>query len=1139
MARRRKPLPILEGSQAEAVDPRAFVTLSASAGTGKTQVLTGRVRRLLLAGFQPETILCLTFTKAGAAEMANRIGAQLAAWVRMKENDLKKDLFALGERDDPVTCQRARRLFAKVLDAPGGLRIQTIHSFAQSLLASFPEEAGIAPGFKPIEGRAEQELARGTLANLLAEAEASGDELLLADIQRLSLRLGEDGAVDYLMRCARRPDAMAGFGAPAAIEPLLRRAMNLPEESVEDFLAFHCHDDRFDCDLLRAIADANRRWATATGGKIVDTVEGWLGMGGAARAAALPELALIVFTGSGELRKVQAGQRNADPDYENHARRLGEAIGELLRIQTGARLAADMAAGLRAGQAFAAAYTNAKRSAGVADFDDLIAWTRGLLAQPGIGDWVRFKLDRRTDHILVDESQDTNRAQWDIVQALAAEYFSGSSEAEQARRTIFMVGDFKQAIYSFQGTDPAEFRRAADWVRDQSEALRGAALEADAPAPPDHRELSIEASFRSAPAILDVVDAVIDEVGHEAMGLPERPNPHRAFFAKRAGEVTLWRPFAVDDEEDGEGEEGWLGEDERLYAAEIARQVRRWLNDKPVLATTKRPLTPGDILVLVRSRGELASLIVARLFTEGVPVAGIDRLHLHKPLAVKDLLAAIQFAVQPLDDLNLANLLVSPLVGWDQDRLRELAYGRKGRLWPALIARSEERPEFADARTLLGSLLAMADFTTPHRFLETILSGPIDGRRKLYSRLGQAARDPLEELLSSALEFERAETASLDRFLAWFNSGEVEIKRDPSAPANAVRVMTVHGAKGLEAPVVLLADATTDPSRLGGPARTLNFPIEGVGKAPLLRPRKAEKMFPFAELMDDEEKADLEEHWRLLYVAMTRAKEKLVVAGLDSSNAKGDMPENCWHVRIERALQALGADQAADDAWGERLTYRGKVPLMAVKAKPAPPSIPVPSIPDWARQPAPPEARPPRPLAPSAIIADSQPSPPPGPALAEAAQRGVLLHRLFERLPGVPAAERHEAALRWLTASASVTDEARRTEIANAACTIIGDPAFAELFGPESLAEAPIAATLGDGRVIAGTVDRLLVGESHVRVIDFKTGTRVPGSPADVAPAHVAQMAAYAEALRVIFPGRTVAAALLYTAGPRLISLNC
>ena len=278
MAKRFKPLPTLQGAQASAVDPRVHASVSASAGTGKTQVLTGRVYRLLLSGVEPETILCLTFTKAGAAEMANRIGERLAAWVRMKDADLRRELFALGEDTAPGKLQRARRLFAKVLEAPGGLRIQTIHSFAQALLAAFPAEAGITPGFTPIEGRAEQELARTALANLLAEAEASDDEKLIGVVQCLSLRLGEEGAVKYLMQCAAVADAMVAFGLPETIEPLLRRVMELPDESVADYIANHCHDDRFDCELLEAIADANRRWGAQTGLGHARAIEKWLAL---------------------------------------------------------------------------------------------------------------------------------------------------------------------------------------------------------------------------------------------------------------------------------------------------------------------------------------------------------------------------------------------------------------------------------------------------------------------------------------------------------------------------------------------------------------------------------------------------------------------------------------------------------------------------------------------------------------------------------------------------------------------------------------------------------------------------------------------------------------------------------------------
>jgi ATP-dependent helicase/nuclease subunit A len=1135
VSRRFRPLPVLEGEQASAVDPAINAALSASAGSGKTQVLTGRVLRLLLSGVAPETILCVTFTKAGASEMANRIGERLAAWVRMPEPQLKKDLFALGEHDNPLILQSARRLFARVLDAPGGLRIQTIHSFAQTLLASFPAEAGITPGFQPIEGRAEQELARSTLASLLADAEAAGGEQLLADVRCLSLRLGEGGAVDYLMRCARAGDALAALGETASIEAQLRTMIGLPDGSVEDYLASHCGDDRFDCDLLRAIAEANREWNTSEGAEHVARIERWLSLPPSERAVELPDLALLVFTKGNEPRKVRAGQVKVDALYSAHVETLSASITELLHIQRGARLAAEMAAGLRAGIAFARAYSAAKRSAGVADFNDLIAWTRHLLDQPGMGDWVRYKLDQRTDHILVDESQDTNRDQWAIIQSLAGEYFSGLGASERRHRTMFMVGDFKQAIFRFQGTDPKEFKRAADWVRDQSEALRDAVEDADerSVSPPEFRSLSIDASFRSAQPVLDVVDAVIDEVGHRNMGVQDAPNHHRAHFAARGGLVELWKPFEAPEVDEDAGEEGWVDETDRLYAGALAKQVRRWLDEAPMLATTGRPMTAGDILILVRSRGELASLIVARLFGERVPVAGIDRLHLQEPLAVRDLLAAVTFAVQPRDDLNLANLLVSPLLGWDQQQLFDLAHARKGApLWATLGERAGERADFAEARMALLSLLAMADYTTPHRFLETVLTGPLQGRRKLYGRLGPSARDPVDELLSSALEFERGDTVSLDRFLSWFSKGDVEIKRDPSAPANAVRVMTVHGAKGLESPVVILADSTSDPERLGGPSNVLQLPVNGA-RVPLLRPRKAEAMAPFDAVMAEDKLRDLEEHWRLLYVGLTRAAERLVVAGV---KPRGERSENCWHTRVERALTALGAEWLDDGSGNEVLRYCGSGRGDGAPAKPARREIPPAEVPGWARTPAPPEARPPRPLAPSAMAEDREPAPPPSQAMRAAAKRGTLIHQLLERLADVASKQRRTAALRWLEQADELQTPEQRSEIADEVCRVLEQASLAPLFGPNSLAEAPLAATLPDGRVIAGTVDRLLVETDRVSVLDFKTG-RVPLGEAAIPASHRAQMNAYAEALRVIFPGRSIRAALLYTGGPQLFDL--
>jgi ATP-dependent helicase/nuclease subunit A len=1136
MRRRLKPFLRLEGAQAAASDPLVHAALSASAGTGKTHVLTSRVMRLLLRGTPPSAILCLTFTKAGAAEMANRIGERLAHWVRLPDEALKKELFALGEDNNPPMVERARRLFARVLEAPGGgLRIQTIHSFAQTLLAAFPTEAGIAPGFKPIEGRAEAELARRTLAALLADAEAGGQRALIDDVSELSRRLGEGGAESYLLECAKAGEAMEALGEPGGIEPLLLGLIGLDADNPEQALAEKFSDAAIDRALFHQLIAANRAWATQTANTIVANLERFLAASVPDRMAIIGEIGRGITKADGDICKVSPRQVAADPEYEALAIAFTGWWVELRTLVAAARVARVQAAGLRAGQAFARAYVRAKRAAGAADFNDLIGWTRRLFSTPGMGEWVRYKLDQRTDHILVDEAQDTNADQWAIVDALAGEFFSGNPEAEDRWRTLFMVGDYKQAIFGFQGTNPREYERFRALIAGRAELLIDAADDAEARTR-EFRDLSISASFRSSPAVLQVVDALVAEVGHSAMGLPAPPEPHDPFHESRAGRVELWPaydPAIAQADEEQAGEEGWIDETARLYADAIARQVKRWLVEAPVMATTGRPLTAGDIMILVRSRTELASLIVARLYAQGVPVAGIDRLHLHKPLAVKDLISAMAFAVQPLEDLNLAGLLVSPLIGWDQQQLYDLAQGRPGKLWPELQKRREESGDFAVAHGILSEWLAMADYVTPARFLETILSGQLGGRRKLLRRLGEAARDPIEELVASALAFEGEETPSLDRFLAWFRQGDVEVKRDPGAPGDAVRVMTVHGAKGLEAPIVLLADATHDPAKVGGNSSTIDLPITEKGAVPAIRPRKDECAPFFEGIIDEQKEADQQEHWRLAYVGLTRAAERLVIAG---AKPRRDVPDGSWHRQSARAMERLGAAAVEVEGWGSALVWENKGRTGARSGVGKKQLTPL-TLPEWIGRPAPEESRPPRPLTPSQIAEDQDAAAPPSPAMREAARRGTLLHALFERLPGVVPLKRHELALLWL-AKAGAGDESARREIADSACSLIGDPAFADLFGQDSLAEAPIAATLPDGRVVAGTVDRLCIGQDLVRVIDFKTGRIVPTDEADIPATHRAQMQAYAAALTVIFPGRKVEASLLYTSGPKLITLG-
>src|SRR5690242_381405 len=774
VAERRAPsaLPALTGNQAAASRPDAHVWLSASAGTGKTQVLAARVFRLLLRGVDPGAILCLTFTKAGAAEMAGRISRRLAAWVRMKDEPLFDDLRALGEDGGPEQRALARTLFAKVLDAPGGgIRISTIHGFCQSLLAAFPLEAGLVPGFRPLEAREEAVLVREALAEMLVDAEQEGRERPVKAIGALSVRLGEGGAEAFLAACAKAAAAMTALPAGDGVQPYLRRALDLPPGDIAAEIERCCGDDAFDVAGLRRIAAANRAWGTATGGKYADLAETWLAASSADRAAGLGDLAAIALTGKGEARKASAKLIDAEPDYVDLAAALGARCTELIGLAKRADYADLLAEALIVGRDYANAYAQAKRRIGAVDFDDLIAAAVALLDQPDIGAWVRYKLDQATDHILIDEAQDTNLQQWKIIEGVAEEFFVGEGARAGVTRTLFTVGDFKQAIFGFQGTDPIYFR----WAERHFERQARDAFDPDSGEGVAFNRLSLTHSFRSTRPVLEFVDAAIASIGAPGLGDIGDLEAH-ASEVPGPGRVTLWPVTTAADGGDDEDEEGWVGDATRILAGRIAETVRHWLDSGAMLESRGRPIRPEDVMILVKRRGELASLLVARLYAEGVPVAGVDRLRLNAPLAVQDLLAAARFVLQPDDDLSLANLLVSPLLGWSQEQLMHAAApDRRGSLWRHL---RETAPP--DSFAPLEAMLARADLTTPYQFFEELLSGPLDGRRKLIRRLGEETRDPIEELLSAALDFETLSTPSLQLFLDWFDRGDVEIVRDPS-----------------------------------------------------------------------------------------------------------------------------------------------------------------------------------------------------------------------------------------------------------------------------------------------------------------------------------------------------------------------
>lgn len=1105
-----------------ASDPGAHVWVTASAGTGKTRSLTDRVLRLLLAGAQPGSILAITFTRTAAAEMQARVFAALARWAGLDDGALDAALAALGETPSAELRARARGLLPAVLDSPHGLEIRTIHGLAQSVLAAFPVEAGLPPRADPLDERRAAALRQRALAEVLAEP------ALAPDLERLAVEANDKAIGDRLADLVRAGRGYAAVEAAGGAEPFLRGILGVPRgASWQAILEEAVVPPAFDDGVVLAYAQAMEALDTDAKRAEAARARAWVALDASGRVARIGELFACVRTKAGEPRSL-AREIARVPALEEPVSRLLDATEALMDLLRARAFVAHAGAWLRLGMAVAARYAALKRAEAAIDFDDMVMLAADLVEADGMANVIAERLDRRIGHVLVDEAQDTNADQWRLIEGLASEFDAGEGQHGGTVRTRFVVGDFKQAIFRFQGTDPRVFLGVkARWSAMTEAAGRPT------------RDVPLVRNFRSAPLLLDLVDRVLADLGPQAIGLPPgEPLPtHDAARADLPGRVLLFPPHVVTEGggTDGTGSEADEPADPRFaqaLAQRVAALVRGHGPDRVTLTDRdgrSRLAGPGDLLILLRKRGDLMGLLVRALHAEGLPVAGVDRARLAEPLAVRDLLSLIRFALQPADELALAEVLTSPLGGLDHESLRRIR--RPGEaLWQAFAASAD--PAHAAAQRLLRDALARADFATPHGFLEAVLAA--GGRAAFRARLGPEADDGIDALLAEALTFEADNPPTLQGFLAHLAGRDEPLKRDPDTSPGLIRLMTVHSAKGLEAPIVVLADALAE----GRPRVGAVTWRSADGRAELALPFGKADRLPavLAPRVEAEEAADAAERNRLLYVALTRAEQLLLVAGqIKPTEAKKRQEEpeafTSWHDRIRRAMEEMRAAWQESCVLGRHLLLdSGPWPAPDAAGPAAPAADPVPA---WATTAPPPEPAPARPFTPSAPPPDDAPAPPPGPAQRAAAARGILLHRLFEHLPGLAPGARAAAGRRLLAAAGVADPEPLLAE----ALAILEDPAFALLFGPDSLAEVPIAGhvpTPAGGLTVSGTVDRLVVAADRVLVLDFKTGPAVPARPDDAHPAHLRQMAAYRAVLAAAFPGHRVEAALLYTAGPKL-----
>lgn len=1066
------------------------VFVAANAGSGKTSLLTRRVLGLLLHGVEPQRILCLTFTNAAAAEMSNRILKELGRWVMADAQRLADELRVLAEREpDEALMNRARGLFAYVLESPEGVRIQTIHGFCQALLRRFPLEAEVSPHFSVMDTRSEQEMAQEAKLRLFNRA--NNDKPVQDAISALAQRLGEEGFSTLLREIVQEKLAFSSLfqkpgGIEGAVSALWRRACMKEGMTLAQLVAEHFAYDEATLADLRTVA------GILSQGEKTDLTTGqglakWLENPG---EAALIDAYELVFLNLEHGRRERLFKKDSLTDPALVAAMIAEQerVWRFRQRRLSLELTQMSANVLMVAGSLLEIYEGLKRAHAHMDYDDLILTARTLLSRPGISAWVLFKLDGGIDHVMVDEAQDTNPEQWAIIDALTHDFFSGLGR-KTVSRSLFVVGDEKQSIFSFQGADVQALGGMQRYFRQRI-----------ADAQMQSRTVMLARSFRSVPQVLGAVDAIFASAqARSGLMFEDSVLTHIPTRVKEGGLVELW-PLLVPEENNARSPA-------TLLARTLADTIGRWVDEGVA--------QPSDIMVLVRTRTGFVDALVRALKRRGVAVAGADRMKLGNNLAVKDLLALGQWLLLAEDDLILSALLKSPMLGIEEDMLFTLCWDRGGR---SVWERMQAHGDCAEMVALLSGLRAKADFISPYELYAHALD-TLGLRRRITGRMGEEYNDPIDEFLMQALLYEQGNIPGLQGFLHWMTASESQIKRDMEQSKDCVRIMTVHGSKGLQAPVVILPDTVSMPD--------MHEKLWWDDELPLWSPGKAYDDARAGELRREGNAAMLAEYRRLLYVALTRAEDRLYICGASSGTK---LNEQCWYSLVKSGLSSVAA--ACQTPAGEGLRL-GDAPVPRAKEKPA---IKTAQATDFTfLHAAPPdEPLPPKPLSPSRPLEDEPSAASP---LSNGAvyARGTAIHILLQYLPPV-APKRREAAARHLIKPYGVTEDC-----VHEALRLLDDPRYAFLFAPTALAEVPVAGTVmfgGRPVAVAGQIDRLAIGDTEVWLVDYKTNRLPPEQMHDIPAAYRRQMALYRAVVAHIYPQKAIRCALLWTAAPRLDVLD-
>lgn len=1131
-------------AQAAAAHPQNSVWVSANAGSGKTHVLTERVIRLLLNGTQPARILCLTYTKAAAAEMQTRIFRTLSSWTEFDDIKLSEQLYWLEDKKpDAKRLAIARRLFARALETPGGLKIQTIHAFCEALLHQFPLEANIAGHFVMMDDVHRIELWEKARRAILEKAYLNKNTALHGAFMLILKTVGEAGLDSLLNEAIQKRQDLKPFltkimGQNGQAQ--LEQALNISEDDTLEVLTKKIRDTAMlSPEILQKCLEFGHSFTLAFVTKLIPLAE-------ATTTKDIIDIVSSAYFTAGKPRVtnylISKNLREQMPTLDDILTLKMDSLQELLEKYRCLKLVPLNMAAFQLCAALLERYEALKKSDGLLDFDDLIARTLNLLRRDGAGQWVQYKLDRGIDHILVDEAQDTSPSQWQIVQLLSQEFFVGDGQRDVAR-TVFAVGDEKQSIYSFQGAKPEDFDANGRLMKQRVEAVGR-----------KFSKLRLDFSFRSTADVLKSVDLVFEKPeNYRGLSAENIKTVHEAIRKDDIGEMVIWdtiTPNSVDEPDDWRLPVDQLQAPAVQLAENIANTIAGWLKNGEMLEGKSRLMKASDIMVLVRKRDQFVPALARALKNRDVPVAGADRLHLTKHIAVRDLLALARIVLQPQDDLSLASILKSPLLGLDEDDLYELSAHRQYSLMQSLRDKSQNNERFALAFEMLTKYRSLADKMPVFEFYSQILSED-GGRRKILARLGTEASDVLDAFMDHTISIQKTGLPGLQAFVETLETAAPEIKRELDQNRSEVRIMTVHASKGLEGAVVFLVDSGSRVWNARHEPKLIDVPF-GQQKGLIWQPLAEYKTSIGTSVIDGLKMRAEEEYRRLLYVGMTRAEDRLIVCGY---RGKVDN-KNTWATLVGEAIKPHAKEIAGPTkdikAWRYQINEtRKRIDHNELRETI---ETPITEMPGFLRHKMPPEADLPKPLTPSnaSVYIDDQLADNPdyisiSPVLGEsnniapfAIMRGNLIHKLLQYLPDCTSDQREPMALAYLNKNASDWSDREKIEMVDNVIALLEEPLLQQLFSKQSRAEVSLMGIVkinGQQRAVSGQIDRLTILEDQIIIADFKTG-RVPASQAMIPKNYLMQMALYRQLVGMIHKDKTIITLLIYSEGPKVFELN-